>query len=118
MADGGEGTAEAIFDARGCSWIECKRTIRSVARSTLRTTDGSSEKLAVMEMSEAAGMRQLSESERNPIRATTFGVGEMILARDETRCERNHYWSGWQRDKRWRFRHGTRVRVSVPIQRS
>ena len=32
-----------------------------------------------MEMSEAAGMRQLSESERDPIRATTFGVGEMIL---------------------------------------
>jgi glycerate kinase len=30
-------------------------------------------------MSEAAGMRRLSESERDPIRATTFGVGEMIL---------------------------------------
>ena len=24
MADGGEGTAEAICDARGSSWIECK----------------------------------------------------------------------------------------------
>ena len=24
MADGGEGTAEAICDARGCSWLECK----------------------------------------------------------------------------------------------
>jgi glycerate kinase len=32
-----------------------------------------------MEMSEAAGMRRLSEGERDPIRATTFGVGEMIL---------------------------------------
>jgi len=32
-----------------------------------------------MEMSEAAGMRRLSESERDPVRATTFGVGEMIL---------------------------------------
>src|SRR4029077_17546475 len=36
-------------------------------------------KLAVMEMSEAAGMRRLSENERDPVRATTFGVGEMIL---------------------------------------
>src|SRR2546429_7487645 len=36
------------------------------------------EKLAVMEMSEAAGMRRLSENERDPVRATTFGVGEMI----------------------------------------
>jgi glycerate kinase len=35
--------------------------------------------LAVMEMSETAGMRRLSESERDPVRATTFGVGEMIL---------------------------------------
>src|SRR5438309_2028913 len=32
-----------------------------------------------MEMSEAAGMRRLSEEERDPVRATTFGVGEMIL---------------------------------------
>src|SRR4029077_13703531 len=37
------------------------------------------EKLAVIEMSEAAGMRRLSEIERDPIRATTFGIGEMIL---------------------------------------
>jgi glycerate kinase len=36
-------------------------------------------KLAVMEMSEAAGMRRLSESERDPLRANTFGVGEMLL---------------------------------------
>ena len=35
--------------------------------------------LAVMEMSEAAGMRRLCESERDPVRATTFGVGEMIF---------------------------------------
>src|SRR5260370_41863600 len=30
-------------------------------------------------MSEAGGMRGLSESERDPIRATTSGVGEMLL---------------------------------------
>src|SRR5436853_4816171 len=32
-----------------------------------------------MEMSEAAGMRRLAQNERDPLRATTFGVGEMIL---------------------------------------
>jgi glycerate kinase len=36
-------------------------------------------KLAVMEMSEAAGMRRLAENERDPLRANTFGVGEMLL---------------------------------------
>src|SRR5207249_10730332 len=37
------------------------------------------EKLAVMDMCESAGMRRLAETERDPISATTLGVGEMIL---------------------------------------
>jgi glycerate kinase len=36
-------------------------------------------KLAAMEMSEAAGMWRVAERERDPLRANTFGVGEMIL---------------------------------------
>src|SRR5262245_45520792 len=68
MADGGEGTAEAVCDARGCSWVKCK------AHDPLgRKIDAlygwiEPEKIAVMEMSEAAGMRRLSESERDPVR--------------------------------------------------
>jgi len=79
MADGGEGTVEVICNARGGSWVQCK------AHDPLgRQIDAcyawiGDEKLAVMEMSEASGMRRLSQSERDPLRATTFGVGEMIL---------------------------------------
>jgi glycerate kinase len=79
MADGGEGTAEAICDARGCSWLECKAHDPLGREIDARYGWIDQEKLAVMEMSEAAGIRRLSESERDPIRATTFGVGEMIL---------------------------------------
>src|SRR5947207_4408408 len=79
MADGGEGTAEAICDASGCSWIECEAHDPLGREIDARYGWIDQEKLAVMEMSEAAGMRRLSESERDPIRATTFGVGEMIL---------------------------------------
>jgi glycerate 2-kinase len=79
MADGGEGTAEAICDARGCSWLECKAHDLLGREIEARYGWIDRERLAVMEMSEAAGMRRLSESERDPIRATTFGVGEMIL---------------------------------------
>jgi glycerate kinase len=79
MADGGEGTAEAICDARDCSWIGCKTHDPLGREIDARYGWIEQEKLAVMEMSEAAGMRRLSESERDPIRATTFGVGEMIL---------------------------------------
>jgi glycerate kinase len=79
MADGGEGTAEVICDARGGSWLKCK------AHDPLgREIDAcygwvESGKSAVMEMSEADGMWRVSENERDPVRATTFGVGEMIL---------------------------------------
>ena len=83
MADGGEGTAEAICDARGCSWRKCKAHDPFGREIDARYGWIDQEKLGVMEMSEAAGMRRLSESERDPLRATTFGVGEMIL--DATR---------------------------------
>src|SRR4029077_21003864 len=79
MADGGEGTAEVICNARSGSWVQCKGHDplgREIDAHYAWTAD---EELAVMEMSEASGMRRLSDSERDPLRATTFGVGEMIL---------------------------------------
>jgi glycerate 2-kinase len=79
MADGGEGTAEAVCDARGCSWIGCKADDPLGREIDARYGWIEQEKLAVMEMSEAAGMRRVSKSKRDPICATTFGVGEMIL---------------------------------------
>src|SRR5438552_1923220 len=79
MADGGEGTAEAICDERGCSWLKCKAHDPLGREINARYGWIEDEKLAVMEMSEAAGMRRISESERDPVCATTFGVGEMML---------------------------------------
>ena len=79
MADGGEGTAEAVCDARGCVWVECKARDPLGREIDVRYGWIDQQKLAVMEMSEAAGMRRLSQNERDPIRATTFGVGQMIL---------------------------------------
>jgi glycerate kinase len=79
MADGGEGTAEAICDSLGCSWAKC-RAHDPIGREISACYGWLDQrKLAIMEMSEAAGMRRLSESERDPVRATTFGVGEMML---------------------------------------
>ena len=79
MADGGEGTAKVICDALDGSWVNC------AAHDPLgREIDACygwvrKRKLAVMEMNEAAGLHRLSESERDPLRANTFGVGEMLL---------------------------------------
>jgi glycerate 2-kinase len=79
MADGGEGTAEAICEARGGSWLKCKAHDPMGREIEARYAWIEGRKLAVMEMSEAAGMRRLSENERDPVQTTTFGVGEMIL---------------------------------------
>ena len=90
MADGGEGTAEVICDALGGSWLKCKahdplgRDIDAhyvliddhPPSPRVRRDRG---KLAVMEMSEAAGMRRLRPNEFDVDLASTFGVGEMIL---------------------------------------
>jgi len=79
MADGGEGTADVICDALEGSWVTCK------AHDPLgREIDGryayiENKKLAIMEMSEAAGMRRVQPDERNVDLASTFGVGEMLL---------------------------------------
>src|ERR1700751_808020 len=78
MADGGEGTAEAICSARDSSWVHCKAHDALGREIDTRYGWIASEKLAVMEMSEAAGMKRLQPRELNPEIATTFGVGEMI----------------------------------------
>jgi glycerate kinase len=79
MADGGEGTAEAICEARSGSWLKCKAHDPIGREMDARYAWIERGKLVVMEMSEAAGMRRLSEDQRDPLRANTFGVGEMIL---------------------------------------
>ena len=79
MADGGEGTAEVISQALGASWVTCEA--HDPIGREIEASYGwiENRKLAVMEMSEAAGMRRLRPNELNPEVASTFGVGEMIL---------------------------------------
>ena len=79
MADGGEGTAEVICTAGEGSWSQCKAHDPLGREIEARYGWIADKRLAVMEMSEAAGMRRLSQSELDPLRATTVGVGEMIL---------------------------------------
>ena len=79
LADGGEGTAEAICQARGGKWVTCKAHDalgRTIEARYVWLCDSAS---AVMEMSEAAGLWRISPDERDPLRAHTFGVGEMLL---------------------------------------
>src|SRR5204863_2703884 len=80
MADGGEGTAQVIGDALGGSWVDCAAHDPLGRLINARYAWIEHRRLAVMEMSEAAGMRRLCGDERDPLRANTFGVGEMLIA--------------------------------------
>jgi glycerate kinase len=65
MADGGEGTAEVICDALGGSWVKCQAHDPLGREIEARYAFIDNRKLAVMEMSEAAGMRRLQPNEQD-----------------------------------------------------
>src|SRR4030081_1178519 len=79
-ADGGEGTAEVICNARGGEWVTCRAhgpLGNPIETRYVRLSENAS---AVIEMAEAAGLRALKSGVRDDVlRANTFGVGEMLL---------------------------------------
>jgi glycerate 2-kinase len=79
MADGGEGTAEAICKASGGKWVTCSARGPLGDRIEASYVWLGEKHSAVMEMSETAGMRQLKNAVRDVMRANTLGVGEMLL---------------------------------------
>ena len=79
VADGGEGTAEVIRDACGGEWVTCEAHDALGRAITARYVWLPDRRLAVMEMSEAAGLGRIAPDERDPFRANTYGVGEMLL---------------------------------------
>ena len=78
LADGGEGTVEALAAGLGGSLVEVSvmgPLETPVAARYCILPDG---KTAVMEMAAAAGLTLVPPEKRNPLHTTTFGVGEMI----------------------------------------
>jgi glycerate kinase len=81
MADGGEGTAEAMMAARPGQWIETQ------AMGPLPQMQASAgfaffpdTKVALVEMAKASGLELLSSEQTNPLKTTTFGTGQLIRA--------------------------------------
>jgi glycerate kinase len=78
VADGGEGTAEAISQACGGEWVTCHAHDSLGGEIAARSVWLRERATVVMEMSEAAGAARISPQLRDPLRANTFGVGEML----------------------------------------
>jgi glycerate kinase len=78
MADGGEGTVQSLIDATGGKLISVKVNdplLRSVDAFYGILGDGTT---AVIEMAAASGITLLTKEERNPMKTTTYGTGEII----------------------------------------
>lgn len=82
MADGGEGTLEALVAGLGGH----TRSMRvsgplgdpvDAAYGVIGFPDG---ERAIVELARASGLQLLAESRRDPLRASTFGTGQLILA--------------------------------------
>jgi glycerate kinase len=80
MADGGGGTARTVAAATGGRMVTRRVTDplgRPIRASFALTGDG---RQAVIEMAEASGLTLLQPRERNPLRTSTRGTGELIRA--------------------------------------
>lgn len=78
LADGGEGTTEALIEGLGGTFKTVEVTGPLGTKTEARYGILEDGRTAVMEMAEAAGIILVSREERDPWKATTVGVGEMI----------------------------------------
>ena len=86
LADGGEGTVKALIDNLDGKMVNIKvkdPLMRDIDSFYGISGDG---KTAVIEMAAASGLPLLSPDERNPLKATTFGTGELIKDALEKGC--------------------------------
>ena len=79
MADGGEGTVDALVAALAGKQIFCEVT-GPLPTQKVQTYFGllDDAQTAVIEMAKANGIHLLEKSQRNPLLTTTLGTGEMI----------------------------------------
>lgn len=77
VADGGEGTVEAIVEALGGEIIVAEVT-NPLGRK-IKAHYGVVGNTAIMEMAAASGLPLLKVDERNPWDTSTYGTGEMIM---------------------------------------
>ncbi len=87
VADGGEGTVEALTFGKEhvqTRTIPVTGPVGTEVSAEYTIYEQAGEKTAVLEMAQAAGLPLVPEGKRNPMHTTTYGVGEMI--RDAIIC--------------------------------
>lgn len=88
IADGGEGTVEALTIGMGGRSEEIIVTGPLGEPTTAIYGIVESSMTAIIEMSAAAGITLIDEADRNPLKTSTYGVGEMIRDAIKKGCRR------------------------------
>ncbi|MBK5218789.1 MAG: glycerate kinase [Thermoleophilia bacterium] len=88
LADGGEGTTDAFLAARGGSafQVQVHDPLGRPIGASFGLLDGDAE--AIVDTAAASGHALLSPRERDPLRASTAGTGELIAAAIEAGAKR------------------------------
>lgn len=85
VADGGEGTVAAILGSIGGRLIECEVTgpLGNKCTADFGILDNGT---AVIETAAASGLTLIPPEKRNPLIATSYGLGQLILAAMDAGC--------------------------------
>jgi glycerate kinase len=88
MADGGEGTLQCLLDATGGQ----KVTVQAMNPIGERISSSygilGDQATAVIEMAKISGLELISATQRNPLRTTTYGLGQMIRSALDNGCRK------------------------------
>lgn len=88
LADGGEGTVDALVQGMNGSLRKVRVTGPLGEKVDAAYGIIEEEKMAVIEMSAAAGITLVPDEKKNPLFTTTYGVGEMIRDAIEKGCRK------------------------------
>ena len=91
MSDGGEGMLDAFLSAMGgervmmhahdalMRWIDAAYGIVKIKKNGLIAGFQEGDEVAIIEIAQAAGLALIEPEQRNPMKATSWGVGEMVM---------------------------------------
>ena len=77
VSDGGEGWLEAFRHALGGELVEIP--VKDPLMRTILAHSLVKDDTAVIEIAQASGLPLLTSEERNPLRATSYGTGQMVV---------------------------------------
>ena len=88
MADGGEGTVDAVLAA--CNGELRRQTVRGPLGGTVEARWGwlADSHTAIIEMAEASGLQLVAPGQRDACSSTTYGTGELIRAALDSGAQR------------------------------